>query len=203
MLAASSTAESRVGGTPRSASARAPSAEARVKGSGQRDGDRRQHGSEHQRNDLPHRQVERLGISHQDHDDDAIEQGEIAHHTHNGFLLGAFGVRGANEFRSASKFRARSGRRDLRNRFTAPHQRSRIRFEPGASFDRNDSLVSMDWSSSTDPSVRRTSAATTAPSDSFTISPSTSPAAGTVAQTLSRRTDAFSANRDFSAARVA
>ena len=35
------------------------------------------------------------------------------------------------------------------------------------------------------------------------MSPATSPAAGTVAQTLSRRTDAFSASRDFSAARVA
>ncbi len=63
--------------------------------------------------------------------------------------------------------------------------------------------VSMDWSSRTDPSIRRTSAATTPPSDSFTKSPGTSPPAGTVVQILSRRTDAFSASRDLSAARVA
>jgi hypothetical protein len=61
----------------------------------------------------------------------------------------------------------------------------------------------MDWSSSTDPSVRGTSAATTAPSDSFTMSPTTSWVAGTVVQALSRLTEAFSASRDFSAARVA
>jgi hypothetical protein len=53
------------------------------------------------------------------------------------------------------------------------------------------------------PSARRTSPATMAPTDSFTISPGTSPAAGTVAERLLRRTEAFSASRDLSAARLA
>ena len=66
-----------------------------------------------------------------------------------------------------------------------------------------DSPVSIDWSSRTSPPVRCTSAATTAPRESFTISPGTSSAAGTVFHAPSRRTDAFSASRDFSAARVA
>ena len=48
-----------------------------------------------------------------------------------------------------------------------------------------------------------TSAATTPPSESFTTSPGTSSAAGTVFHAPSRRTDAFSASRDFSAVRVA
>ena len=51
--------------------------------------------------------------------------------------------------------------------------------------------------------MRCTSAATTPPSESFTTSPGTSSAAGTVFHAPSRRTDAFSASRDFSAARVA
>ena len=111
---------------------------------------------------------------------------------------------GADQFRGASKLRACSGRRDLRNRLAAPHQRSGIGLEAGASFDRygfagEHGLVEQDRLLA----VRRTSAATTAPSDSFTISPGTSSAAGTIAQTPSRRTDAFSASRDFSAARVA
>ena len=48
-----------------------------------------------------------------------------------------------------------------------------------------------------------TSAATTPPSESFTTSPGTSSAACMVFHAPSRRTDAFSASRDFSAARVA
>jgi hypothetical protein len=51
--------------------------------------------------------------------------------------------------------------------------------------------------------VSRTSAATIPPSDNLTISPGTSSAAGTVRHAPSRRTDAFSASRDFKAARVA
>ena len=66
-----------------------------------------------------------------------------------------------------------------------------------------DSPVIMDWSSRISPAVMRTSAATTPPSESFTTSPGTSSAAGTVVQAPSRRTDALSASRDFSAARVA
>src|SRR5208337_108643 len=66
-----------------------------------------------------------------------------------------------------------------------------------------DSPVSMDWSSKTEPSSRRTSAATTAPRDSFTISPGTNPTAGAIFQTPSRLTDVFSARRAFSAAKVA
>ena len=116
-----------------------PRAERRRKGKGsrQRYWDRRQNRREHQRNDLAPRHLESVGIPHQHHDDDAIEHGEIAHHAQNGLLLGTFDVRGANQLRGASKLCARSGRRDLRDRFAAPHQRSRIGFEPGASFDRN------------------------------------------------------------------
>ena len=51
--------------------------------------------------------------------------------------------------------------------------------------------------------MRCTSAATTAPSESFTTSPGTSSTAGMVFHAPSRRTDAFRASRDFSAARVA
>ena len=51
--------------------------------------------------------------------------------------------------------------------------------------------------------MRRTSAATTPPSDSFTTSPGASSAAGTVFHAPSRRTDALSASRDFSAVSVA
>ena len=107
------------------------------KGSRQRYRDGCQNSREHQGDDLTRRQLESVSIPHQDHDEDAIEHGEIAHHAQNGLLLGTFDVRAAHQLRGASKLGARSGRRDLRNRFTAPHQRSRISFEPGASFDRN------------------------------------------------------------------
>ena len=67
----------------------------------------------------------------------AIEDGEIAHHAQNGLLLGAFDVRGANQLRRASELCACAGGRHFRDSFAAPHQRSRIGFEPGSSFDRN------------------------------------------------------------------
>src|ERR1022692_238905 len=116
-----------------------PCAECRRKGKGGRQSywDRRQNRGEHQGNDLSTRHLEKVGIPYQHHDDDAIEHGEIAHHTQNGLLLRTFDVRGANQIRRASKLCARSGRRDHRDRLTAPHQRSGISFEPGASFDRN------------------------------------------------------------------
>src|ERR1700722_10218280 len=66
-----------------------------------------------------------------------------------------------------------------------------------------DSPVSMDWSRSTSPPMSFTSAATTQPSESFTISPGTSSEAATGFHNPSRRTDAVSARRDFNAARVA
>ena len=151
MLAASSTAESRVGRTPRCARARAPSAAARVKVAGSATGiDARTAVSTRGTISLE-RHLERIGIPHQHHDDDAVEHGEIAHHAQNRLLLGAFDVRGANQFRRASELRARSGRRDLRDRFAAPHQRPRIGFKPGPASIGTDSPVSMDWSSRTDP----------------------------------------------------
>ena len=61
----------------------------------------------------------------------------------------------------------------------------------------------MDWSSRTSPPVSLTSAATTAPSESFTRSPGTRSAAGTVFHAPSRLTEAVSASRDFNAASVA
>jgi Tfp pilus assembly protein FimV len=66
-----------------------------------------------------------------------------------------------------------------------------------------DSPVSMDWSRRTSPPVMRTSAATTAPTESLMLSPGTSAAAGTLAQMLSRRATALSASRDLRAASVA
>ena len=130
------------GGEPRRKDAQmrqSPRAERGRKGKGsrQRYRDRRQNRREHQGNDLAQRQFESVGIRHQDHDDEAIYDGEIAHHAQNGLLLRTFDVRGANQLRRASKLCARSGRRNLRNRFTAPHQRPRISFEPGAGFDGN------------------------------------------------------------------
>ena len=112
-------------------------ADCRRKGEGgrQRYGNRGQNRSEHQGNDLATRHFEGVGIPHQQHDEDAIEQGEIAHHAQNSLLLRTFDVRGANQFRRASKFGARSGGRDLRHRLTAPHQRSGIGFEAGPCFD--------------------------------------------------------------------
>ncbi len=75
-----------------------------------------------------------MGITHQHHDNDAIEYCEIAYHAQNGLLLRAFDVGGANQFRGASKLCAPTGRRDFRDRFAAPYQRSRISLKPGASF---------------------------------------------------------------------
>ena len=69
MLAASSTAESRVGRTPRSASARAPSAAASVKVAGSATGIDARTAVSTSGTISPHRHLERVGISHQDHDD--------------------------------------------------------------------------------------------------------------------------------------
>ena len=103
---------------------------------------------------------------------------------------------GADGLRSAAEFGARSGRRNLRHRLAAAHQRPGIALYPRARLDRDRPPVNMDWSSRISPEVSRTSAATTPPSDSFTTSPGTSPTAGTIRQVPSRRTDAFSASRD-------
>ena len=132
-----------------------------------------------------------------------LNAGEIAHHAQHRLLLGAHDMRGSDEFRGAAELGARSGRRDLRHRLAAPYQRSGIGLHAGAGFDGHGfagehGLVEQDFSG-----VSRTSAATTAPSESFTTSPGTSSAAGMVFQVPSRRTDALSASRDFSAARVA
>ena len=107
MLAASSTAESRVGRTPSWARARAPIAAARVKVAGSATGiDARTAVSTRGMISL-HRHFEGVGIPHQQHDEDAIEHGEIAHHAQNSLLLRAFDMRGANQFRRAPELCAR------------------------------------------------------------------------------------------------
>jgi hypothetical protein len=52
-------------------------------------------------------------------------------------LLRALHMRGPNQFGGPSKLCSRSGRRNLRNRFAAPHQRPRVRFKSRPRFHRN------------------------------------------------------------------
>jgi hypothetical protein len=104
-----------------------------------------------------------------------LNDGEIAHHAQHRLLLRALDVRGADEFRGAAELCARPGRGDLRHGFAAAHQRARIGLHAGAGLDGNrfsgkHRLVEQDFS----PAVMRTSAATTPPSESFTMSPGTS-----------------------------
>ena len=105
-----------------------PRAERRRKGEGgrQRDRDRCEDRRQDQRNDLGERHLEKVGIGHQHHDDDAVEHGEIAHHAQHRLLLRADDMGGADQLRGAAELGARSGRRDLRHRLAAPHQRPGI-----------------------------------------------------------------------------
>jgi hypothetical protein len=169
MLAASSTAESRVGRTPKCARARAAERRRKGKGGRQRYWDRRQNCGEHQGNNLTKRKLERVGVPHQQHDYNAIEHGEIAHHTQNFcWELSTCAVRTSSAVRPnfvcvpvAVTSATASPRRT-----NAPANVCR----PGLASMGIDSPVSMDWSSKISPSIRRTSVATTAPSDNFTIS---------------------------------
>ena len=84
------------------------------------------------------------GIRHQNDDEAAIEQGEIADDTQDGLLLGTYDMGTENKLRGSTKLRARSGRRDLCNRLAAPHQRPGISLEAGAASTGMDSPVSID-----------------------------------------------------------
>ena len=108
-----------------------PRAERRREGEGgrQRDRYRCENRRQDEGDDLGERHLEKTGIGHQHHDDDAVERGEIAHHAQNRLLLGAYDMRGADEFRGAAELGARPGRRDLRHRLAAPDQRPRDRSE--------------------------------------------------------------------------
>ena len=147
--------------------------------------------------------VEQVGIGHEHHDDCAVERREIAHHPENRLLLRTDDMRGADEFGGASELGARSGRRNFGDCLAAPYQCARkgLRASPGLDRDRfacEHRLIEQDL-----PAIRRTSAATTPPSESFTTSPGTSSEAGTVFQAPSRRTEADKASLDFRAASVA
>ncbi len=111
---------------------------------------------------------------------------------------------GADELGGAAELGARAGRRDLRHRLAAPHQRSGIGLHARAGFDGHrfageHGLVEQDFSPGEvhirGDHARRAKASPRRPAP---VRPRVS-----VFQAPSRRTDAFSASRDFSAARVA
>ena len=116
---------------------KSPRADCRREGEGgrQRYGDQGQNRRQYQGNDLATRHFEGVGITHQQHDEHAIEHGEISHHAQNSLLLRTFHMGGANQFRRAPELGARSGRRNLRHCLASPHQRSGIGFEAGPRFD--------------------------------------------------------------------
>ena len=64
-----------------------------------------------------------------------LNSGEIAHHAQNRLLLRAHDMGGADELRGAAELGARAGRRDLRHRLAAPHQRPGIGLHARAGFD--------------------------------------------------------------------
>jgi hypothetical protein len=89
MVAASSTAERRVGNTPRFAKARAPSADARVKVAGKCNRDRCQNCRQFEMNDVGMRHLEKYR--------------EIAHCAQNRLLLGVHDMGGTDEFRACGR----------------------------------------------------------------------------------------------------
>ncbi len=101
-----------------------PFADRRFRLDRQRDGDRGEDRGQDQRHDIADRHLEVAGISHRQHDDAAIEQGEVAHHPQNRRLLRADSVGGANQLGGVAKFCACAGRGDLCLRFATP-ERSR------------------------------------------------------------------------------
>jgi hypothetical protein len=135
--AASSSAESRVGNTPRFATARAPTVAARGEHRRQRHRNRCQHGNQHQRRDLGKRHGQVDAIRGEQDGHGAIEQREIAHDAKNRLLLGAFDMSGADEFRAAAEFRARAGGDDFGHRLAPPDQRAGIGCKTGPRLDRH------------------------------------------------------------------
>ena len=116
-----------------------PRAERRGEGEGgwQRDRDRCEDRRQDEGDDLGDRHLEKPGIGHQQHDDDAVEGGEIAHDAQHRLLLRADDMGGADELGGAAELGARAGRRDLRHRLAAPDQRARKGLHAGAGFDRH------------------------------------------------------------------
>jgi hypothetical protein len=122
-------------------------------GSRQRDRYRCEHRRQDKRNDLGEGHFEKIGIGHQHRDDDAVECGKIAHHAENRLLLSTYDMGDAHELRRAAELGARAGRRDLRDRFTAPDQRPCIGLHACAGFDGRrfpgeHGLIEQDFSSS-------------------------------------------------------
>ena len=67
----------------------------------------------------------------------AVEQCEVAHDAKNRLLLGAFDMRGANEFGAAPEFCARARRDDFSYRLAPPDKRAGISLKarPGLNWD--------------------------------------------------------------------
>jgi hypothetical protein len=134
-------------------SCQGPRAKRARKGEGgrQRDRYRGQHRGQNEGNDLRERHLENMGVGHQQHDEDAVEQREVAHHAQHRGLLRTHDMGGKNEFRGAAEPGARSGSRDFRHRLAASHQRSGIGLNAGTRFDgyrlaREHRLVEEDFS---------------------------------------------------------
>ena len=64
-----------------------------------------------------------------------LNMARLRNDAHHRLLLGTHDMGGANQLRGPTKLRARSGRRYLRNRLAAPHQRPGKSLEIRASFD--------------------------------------------------------------------
>ena len=136
-VAASSTADNRVGSTPRRANALAPIAAASVNVAGSATGIDARTAVRTRGIISPTGILQDVRVRHQQDDDDAIEHGKISHHAHDCFLLRTLDMGGADEFRGVSKLRVRSSCGDGRRGFAAPHQRSCISLQARSSFDRD------------------------------------------------------------------
>ena len=99
----------------------------------QRDGNRRQHCHEDERNDISawHGQPQRIDRQQNSHG--AVEQRQIAHDTQNGLLLRAFNLRALNEFGRPSEFGPCPRSNDFSDGFPASYQSACIglRARPG------------------------------------------------------------------------
>ena len=169
---------------------------------GQCDRHRGENRDQHQRNGFGQRHADLVGVDHQQHGDGAIEAGKIAHDPKHRLLLGADDIGGADEFRGTPEFGADAGGEHFGNSFAAPDQGAGIGFRAWPGLDRQ-GLAGEHGLIEQDRTFRiRTSAATTVPSESLTMSPGTSSAAGKIIHSPSRRTEAFRASLDFSAAIV-
>ena len=173
-------------------------------GGRQRDRDRCKHRRQHEGDDLGERHPEIGRVGDQQHDDDAVERSEIAHHAQHRFLLRAHDMRGANELGGAAELGAHAGRRDLRHCLATPDQRPCIGLHAGAGFDGHGfagehGLIEQDFSAG-EVHIRGDHAAETKASPRR---PGRARPRVSSVHAPSRRTVAFSASRDFSAARVA